>query len=337
MNFNRITFHLSYLMSSSMLLASNPANTESLLTLYENDCVRLEVAERPLAKNAVDITLKQPVPIGQIEEQCFGDIWDTRYIAEKHLANAGYENRLCYSKIKGDRPASWQVVSYSSLPWYLDNVVFRKIYSIWKQATVLYRTAFSASPLSEKEAGKVRSFWSIHGMQAGERGSRKTGTGALTKSDVIQKQLVHPLNPSSEDNDILLLYNYAPLRTGGEQMHFLLVPNPSKPAKNFLELDREQYVKVQNLTKKVSLWAEREFKGRATIHFFDKTGEIAGQTQPLYHAHLIIVTEEKEEIWGKLSMFLRMLIPSSPLPGNELKRRVTHYRKSLGNFIAHQD
>jgi diadenosine tetraphosphate (Ap4A) HIT family hydrolase len=283
-----------------------------------------------LASNAVEITLQRPVAIGQIEERSFADIWKARYIAEQHLSTLGYENRLCYSKTKKDSLLSWQVVAYPSLPLYLDNTVFRKIYSVWKQTAVLFRTVFPSSPLSEEDAENARSFWTLSEPRAQAYGSEKSGSGALTKDDVIQKQLVYP--DSVSDARVLILYNYAPLRTGEEQIHFLLVPNPTQPAKNFMELDKEQYVEVLALTKRVAQWAEKEFGGRATVHFFDKTGEIAGQTQPLYHAHLIIVAGEEEELWGKLSMFLRMLSPPRPLPADELARRVQHYRESLRAF-----
>jgi diadenosine tetraphosphate (Ap4A) HIT family hydrolase len=324
-------------MTAASLLAASSLVAEVTLPLYQNDCVRLEIARNPLSKNAVEISLKQQQSIGVLKEECFADVWKTRFIAEQHLADAGYENRLCYSKLTSDASPSWQVVGYSSLPWYLDNLLFSKIYSIWKQATVLFRTSFSSSVLSEKSVANASSFWQPLELLARSEGSDKNGTGALTRDDVIQKQLVHPASSSSDDNEIQILYNYAPLRTGGEQMHFLLVPQSSKPAKNFLELDEEQYINVLSLTQKVALWAEKEFGDHAVIHFLDKTGEIAGQTQPLYHAHLIIVTEEKEETWGKLAMFFKMLVPLRPLPGAELERRIRHYQNTLGSFLAHQD
>lgn len=322
-------------MTAASLFLVSPSVVEGSEPLFENHCTTLEVAKTPLSKNAVDVVLKQDEFLKITENQCFSDIWETRNIAERHLADFGYENRLCYSKVNSDMSATWQLVSYSSPPWYLDNSLFRKISSVWQQANVLFRTAFPSKPLSEVDAMKTRLFWKISDPQAGSE-EKKTGTGALTNENVIQRQIIYPKS-SDASNKILLLYNYAPLRTGGEQMHFLLVPNPKSPAKNFLELDREQYMEVLALSKKVALWAEKEFGHGITIHFFDKTGEVAGQTQPLYHAHLILVAEKKEEIWGRLSMFFRMIVPPSPLSESELERRVTHYRSSLGAFISHQD
>lgn len=212
----------------------------------------------------------------------------------------------------------------------------RKIYSIWTQAAVLFRTTFLPSAPSDSTLEKEKLFWHSLVPEINYNAEEKSGKGALTNDNVIRKQLVYPNITSSNDSEILLLYNYAPLQTGGEQMHFLLIPNARKPAKNFLELDKQQYIEVLSLKGKVAQWAEKNFNGQATIHFFDKTREIAGQTQPLYHAHLIIVTQKKEETWGKLAMFFRMLLPSRPLPSTELKQRVTHYRASLGQFLTDQ-
>ncbi|SCA63146.1 hypothetical protein SCG7086_AL_00020 [Chlamydiales bacterium SCGC AG-110-P3] len=319
-----------------MLLASTGSDSKNLSLLYQTNCTRLEIAENPLSNLAVNVSLKQRHLIDRLDDECLSNIWKTRFIAEQHLAKQGYENRLCYSKLRSKTPPSWQVVPYSSPPWYLDNILCKKIYSIWTQTTVLFRTIFPPSIPSDTDLEKTKFFWHSLIPEINYSAENKSGEGALTNDNVINKQSVYPDITSRNDSEILLLYNYAPLQTGGEQMHFLLVPNAKKPAKNFLELDKQQYLEVLSLTGKVAQWAEKNFNGQATIHFFDKTGEIAGQTQPLYHAHLIIVTQEKEEKWGKLAMFFRMLLPSRPLPSKELEQRVTHYKASLGQFLAHQ-
>ena len=87
-----------------------------------------------------------------------------------------------------------------------------------------------------------------------------------------------------------------------------------------------------SLVREIVLWSEKEFSN-AVVHFFDKTGEIAGQTQPLYHANVIIVKKEKEESWGKIAMFFRRIFPLSPLPSNEFEKRVSIYRDTLGKFL----
>lgn len=318
-----------YLYASIASVSTNPEST-----LYRNGSAQMEVAQHPLSIRAVDILLQEQQTFRQLNEDNFSDIWKIRYIADTYLAEAGYKNRLCYSKFEAERSPTWQVAAYSSLPGYIDNWITRKMYSIFQQTKVLFRTFFPTDKQPETALKNERAFWSLLEKEIEYTNGQNNGRGALTKEEVIHKQIVFPPTLSCEDSEILLLYNYAPLRTGGEQMHFLLIPNPAKPAENFLELDKQQYINVLSLARKVTLWAEEVFEGQAIVHFFDKTGEIAGQTQPLFHAHLIIVKKGKEETWGRIAMFLRMFMPPSPLPSDELEKRVSHYRDTLGKFLA---
>ncbi|MBN4067055.1 hypothetical protein JYU14_03125, partial [Simkania negevensis] len=302
----------------------------------ENTDVKLQLSLAPLSYGAVDIVLCDNFSIENVDEQHFSAIWAIRSVAKEHFAKKGYTGFLCYSKILFNKPLELQIVPYSSLPWYLNNSIVRKIYSVWKQAQVLYRTTFPASPPSEKDLREQMVFWT--GLNRFlQKTKEKSGSGALTQENVIRNQLIYTQRSQESQDNISLLYNYAPVNTGGEQMHFLLVPSPEKPAKNFLELEESQYTATLTLAKKVAMWAKKEFGDRTVIHFFDKTGEIAGQTQPLYHAHLIIIKKEEEETWGKISMFLRMLIPPSPLPFKELEERVSHYQETLGLFLRKEE
>ena len=302
--------------------------------IYQHNSVEMEIARRPLSIRAVDISLKERPNFCTLNEENFSDLWEARYLAETHLKQAGYRNRLCYAQLEANASPVWQVTTYSNLPSYLDNCVMRKIYSIWQQVKVLFRTIFPPCEKSKVPFKEERNFWSSFDTVVNASDPQKSGRGALTQEAVIRKQILFPESAPSSDHEILLLYNYAPLRTGGEQMHFLLIPQPIKPAKNFLELDKEQYINALALAQKVTLWAQKTYAEQVTVHFFDKTGEIAGQTQPLFHAHLIIVKKGSEEIWGKIAMFLRMIFPVRPLPSNELESRVNHYRSSLGIFLA---
>lgn len=317
---------------TSYLFASASVNPS--LSIYQNKSAQIEIAQHPLAIRAIDVLLQPQQNLRQLNEENFSDIWEARRLAETYLARAGYQNRLCYSKFEADASPAWQVAAFPILQGYLDNWVIRKIYSIWQQARVLLRTIFPAHNQSEEVLEKERTFWNALETTLPSQEGRKNGRGALAKEEVIHKQIIFPNTLSSEGSEILLLYNYAPLRTGGEQMHFLLIPHPSKPAENFLELDKEQYIQVLSLAKKVALWADDVFEGQTIVHFFDKTGEMAGQTQPLFHAHLVIVKRGSEEMWGKVAMFFRMIFPSKPLPFNELERRVNRYRNSLGQFLT---
>lgn len=306
-----------------------PLNSDPLF-LYQDNHVSIKKSENPLSHGAIDIGLKNFHTFQECSEDSFAALWKARTIAEENLSRLNYDNRLCYTHIQSGQLPVWQVVAYSHLPRYLDNWITRKIYSIWQQSKVLFHTIFPRHQELELDP-----MWSDVNTEIADQLKTQTGYGALSNKEVIHRQIVFPSNPLSiADHKILVLYNYAPLKTGGEEMHFLLVPNPEKPAKNFLELDQEQYTELLLVVQKISYWVQEQFGNTAAIHLFDKTGEIAGQTEPLFHTHLIIVQKEEEALMGKISMFLRMLIPSRPLSKEELTKRVSHYRDSLGGFLA---
>ncbi len=311
------------------------ATSESSLLLYQKDAVQLNIARHPLLDRSVEIYLSDQSSLEHLNDSDFGRIWETRRLAEAHLSTSGNKNRLCYAKLEADKSPVWQITPYDSLPAYLDNPIFGKIYSIFKQAAVLFRTLFPAAEPSGEKLERVRTFWANLQPEQDISIEEKNGRGPLTEESVIERQIVYPA--SKDDHEILLLYNYAPLRTGEEQMHFLLTPSPANPAENFLELDSEQYIRVLTLSQRVAQWVKEEFGSGAVVYFFDKTGKIAGQTQPLYHAHLIIVNSRREEFWGRITLFFRMLVPARPLPSAELERRVFDYRKRLGIFLAQTD
>lgn len=242
------------------------SSSETSFSLYQRDLIELNIAAHPLQRQAVEISIRDQRSLSELDEEAFAGIWETRRLAEEHLAHAGNTNRLCYAPLSADKSPTWQIAPYASLPTWLDNCVFRKIYSIWKQAVVLFRTIFPAAQPSRDELERIKTYWS--GLETDREipVREKHGHGPLTEDGVIRKQLVYPA--SKDEGEVLLLYNYAPLRTGGEQLHFLLIPNPASPAENFLELEQEQYVQVLALAQKVALWARQEFGEHATVHFF---------------------------------------------------------------------
>ncbi|MFT4553338.1 MAG: diadenosine tetraphosphate (Ap4A) HIT family hydrolase [Chlamydiales bacterium] len=325
------------IVSTNLASASEkPVAVESRSPIYENEWARLDFPKSPLRTTAVEISLKHELsPDQEEEEEHLRGLWEIRYLAEKHFAERGILNRLCYSKFEAGQTPKWQVVPYPSLSGYFDNGVLRNIYSLWNQTAVLFRTIFPAKEVSTKDRARIKTLWDKSKPKVISQVVEQTGTGALNREDVIERQIIYP-SSMKEENDILLLYNYAPLYSGGRQMHFLLVPNPSSPAKNFLELEEKQYVEVLSLANKIAIWAQENFPKGTTVHFFDKTGVMAGQSEPLYHAHVVIIEDESEEIWGKLSMFFRMLLPRSPIANKILEKRVSYYRETLGTFLDEQ-
>ncbi len=311
----RFVFLFGGLMTS--LVATSPVHETTVE--YHNVFATAKKAERPLYPDALEILPRQETPLSALNEEAFSHLWDAR-----RRASPGLRDRLCYGKLSSDKKPSWQIVTYPRLPAFLNYPFVQKTVGLFLQTKALWGSLF---PFSPNDTQPVSFDFSENSTET------KTGKGALTEERVLNKQIIYPTSFSSaEKNDTLLLYNYAPLRTGGRH-HFLVVPNPSEPAAHFGELDQEQYVNVLKTTQKVCAWAKATFGERTVIHFLDKTGRMAGQTQPLYHAHLIVAEREEEEVTGRLAMFFRMLIPPFPLSDRELRERVQGYQETMRPFL----
>ena len=133
---------------------------------------------------------------------------------------------------------------------------------------------------------------------------------------------------------INILYNYKPIQTSKEEaLHFLLVPKKNSPAKNFLELDKEQYKEVLLLAQKVAKWAKSKFGPSYSVYFFDKTGENAGQTQFVFHAHLVVVKDAPNNCCSKLAKLFQLISPRRELSKEKLEGTVQKYKADLGAFV----
>ena len=92
------------------------------------------------------------------------------------------------------------------------------------------------APLASAQRERLACVW--QGLNL-DTHTAKTGGGALVDGAVICRQLV------AKTAAINVLYNYRPIETGeGVSLHFLLVPKPDRPAKDFSELELDQYQEV---------------------------------------------------------------------------------------------
>lgn len=300
-----------------LLLIATTTFLHSTTPFFSERDVHLEAPQNPLTPYAAEIVSHSPLST-LTTEQC-REIWKARRVAEQHLNESALDQRLHYGKLSHQHALRLQLAAYSPIPSFMDQVVLRKIYAVWMQSRVLWHLLFSSSLYEPREHA---SFWEGLSEDSG-RNYPPSGGGALISEQVIETQRVY------EGQAVRVLYNYAPLK----EMHFLVAPKSEHPARDFMELEEAQYVEVLTLTKKIADWAAERFGDEARLHFFDKKGVIAGQTQPLYHAHIIITTSAEEEWWGKVKMFFRMLLPARPLSVERLRERVTFYQNSLGNFL----
>ncbi len=263
--------------------------------------------EHSFAQNALEITFPDDVCGLELFQA-----WNLRHQAELYLEKQGYTNHLCYWKMDTN---SWQLVPFNEPAPYLDIPILRTLDRFFKQAKVVYHSTFS--PVTDATSD----FWSEFKPQGiSQESSKYSGQGPLIDPVIVERQCVY------SGKYINMLYNYAPLKTGGEEIHFLLVPKKEQPARNFLELSSNQYLELVEIAKQVQNWASEQ---GALSYFFDKTGVLAGQTQPLYHAHLIVLKADQEEFWGRLNLLLRMIWPPSALNDAELARRVKYYQNLM--------
>lgn len=294
--------------------------TNSIQISYQNESAWLETPNFSLSPDAVGIFSEQ-TDFEKMSEKDFIALYKARKVAHEILREKGYKNFLNYSQIGTDRPFQAQLVSFASLPSYLENGIVRNLYSFFLQLRVVVNSAFFPTKTTPRPS---KGFTSVELPKNDP--AIFTGFGALTKVKQIQKQLLYPKLEEIEKEKAFVLYNYAPLKVGDNKLHFLIIPNPQKPARNFEELEEDQYVRVQELVQKILHISKKKFGNSCVIHVFDKTGQLAGQTQELFHTHVLIQEKASEALSGRLKLIGRMLAPPSPLSEQELQGKMSELK-----------
>jgi len=169
----------------------------------------------------------------------------------------------------------WEVVPYPDDGW-------NRI----KQIGVIWNVSFGTSFLSEKErviiASRMRE--QMQDLEAPYTipTSKLKGDDPFCDPEVIARQCVY------EGKEMVVLYNYAPVKVVEESPHFLIVPKRHR--QNFNELKASEYREAMKLAGKISDYFQENYP-QSTLHLFHKTGELAGQTVPHWHLHVIVVAE----------------------------------------------
>jgi len=321
-------FFLKCLFLGGVMAGVNTLSCQNDYDIESSNEFHLKKPNLAFSNEAIELSINTHFQKMGIED--FRTLYKTRKIAENYFDFKHFSNRLCYFSLKKEQLTLYQLVPYHTPVWFLNLFIFRKIYSVWQQTQVLYHTFFPIKQTQSRTKGiDIGQHPELTLIQTSKL---KTGSGALCDSQVIKSQLIYP-EKQLENAPMLVLYNYAPLKAGKNQLHFLIIPNPNQPAKDFTELEEEQFIHMMQLIQKIETWAQQKFDGKAMIHVFDKKGQFAGQTQPLYHAHVVIVDKKSEEFFGKINMLFRMLLPQTPLSKKELEKRVTLLKKTLGDYI----
>jgi diadenosine tetraphosphate (Ap4A) HIT family hydrolase len=182
------------------------------------------------------------------------------------------------------------------------------VQGFFQQLKVMARVTFGRAEI-EKKYTDYKDFTSFAARATSET-VQQVATDAFCKKEVIDSQLLW------EGKHIRVLYNYAPI--GKEGLHFLLVPKVHK--ERFSELSQEEFIEIQTFAESLM----KRFPDHLCYRY-NKTGSLAGQTVPHFHEHIVFILPEHDFL-GKLSVFLRMIIPPRPLDSIELSGRVAHYK-----------
>ncbi len=204
---------------------------------------------------------------------------------------------LVYAEFsRNQRSFTWEVVPYERCSTMVGRV--------WQQLKVLWRITFGGWGLSEARANAVRD-WYLQAPPAAQiQGVAGMGT-AFSDPNVIQRQRIF------EGQHVDVLYNYSPVT----DVHLLIVPKQEHS--RFTDLTREEYTETMQLVQHAVDALQLQ-----NVFLMHKTGRDAGQTQRRWHLHAIATGSQAEGWWGRLMVLKKILFGGSPLPPDELARRV---------------
>jgi diadenosine tetraphosphate (Ap4A) HIT family hydrolase len=260
------------------------------VTLFDGDDMEVVVPSYALASGSLQVVPK-------------GDVFNSQeaYLLLQRVAHVwhekGIDNYLVYKK---SDERCWEIVPYYRGSFALWN----RICSYARQIVVLTRVTFGRAAVTSTEYQALPS----------QAKTNLAAEDAFCKKEVIDRQLV------LEGKYINVLYNYAPINAGKDQLHFLLVSKVHRDG--FTDLTKEEVAEAAELTDRITAI----FGGIS--YQYHKTGSLAGQTVPHWHQHLVFV-DPAYNLWSILTVLFGMVIPASPLSAKELESRVIVLREQM--------
>jgi len=212
----------------------------------------------------------------------------------------------------------WEVVPYPDDGW-----------NQLKQIGVIWNVSFGSSFLTEKERVVIASGMREQMQYLDEpydiHLSQQKSDDPFCDPEVINKQCIH------DGKEMLVLYNYAPVKVVEESPHFLIIPKNHR--ENFNELKSSEYNEAMKLAKKISDYFQENYP-QSTLHLYHKTGEAAGQTVPHWHLHVVVV---KEDAYLPSFEFPCVKSPTSctrlDSPFRLVSQKVGQFCQSCQNFV----
>ena len=286
-----------------------------------SESMKVLVPEHPLAPNSLRIEPKKDV-------KKFTD-WNDINIQETHVLiqrivdvwqKMGITDYLIYGKESDDSKSAfgWEIVPYRHNEW--------RFWRFWNQLKVLWNISFGSLSTDKTGMNKVITDFEKNRKKFIQASYPQNlsirGNDAFCNQKIIEKQRVF------EGRTVNILYNYAPI--GKEKLHFLIVPKEHHV--KFSDLTMEEYEETMKLSQKLINFYKS--KGIKTVYLFDKSGTEAGQTVPHWHEHVVFTATKTQEFIGKLTILKNMLIGSSSLSDDKLKKQVEYLKNELRPVLS---
>lgn len=225
---------------------------------------------------------------------------------------------LIYGKIDSNF-FNWEMVPYRKCQTFIGRTV--------QQLQVLWRTVFGGITLSKESSQNQAKKYELLLNESSEiieaSSISSKGNDSFCKDNTIDRQWV------IIGKKVNVLFNYAPIGFGGERLHFLVVPKDHREA--FTDVTQEEYCESLELTTKLIDHFTETRKNVKNVYLLNKTGADAGQTVKHWHLHVIFCTNTSQDFWGKITVLKNILLGSSPMKKDDLKKKVTDLRKELSS------
>lgn len=280
-------------------MTSIPISTEvpAHVQVYLGRYIQVAVPESPLKTGSIQVSSLSNEKWTKPESE---EAFDLLQRIVQVWKQKGIESYLIYAK-EPNAKDTYEIVPYQD-EW-----------SFLQQLGVLKNTLFNGSSLSLEERQHTAKEFEDLNKVIPQPHLPSESKDVFDDPEVIQKQLVY------EGIHLYILYNYAPIA----DLHFLIIPKLHRD--DFSQLTKEEYVELIELKQKLT-----HFYKDHTAYIFDKNGKPAGQTVPHFHEHIVFTVAKADEIMGRLQMGWNMLKGgSSPLPPDELHKRVTKFKEQL--------
>lgn len=300
---------------------SNACKCDEVI-VAERNSMKAIAPKNPLALGSLKIT---PKAAGFFTAWLNSPDTDTYWLMQDIIAvwkKKGITDYMIYTKSSdANSELSWEIVPYSKSSW-----------KYGQQFKVLWNTIFGGATSAKVERQKVAqdfakarcSFSKSHVKKIESAKEVAQKKDAFCNPNVINNQLVF------KGKEITVLLNYAPIATGPDKLHFLIVPK--KHYKTFSDLPKAVYLEIIKASNKLADFYNK--KGYSTLYAFNKSGKIAGQTEPHFHQHIVLPATKSEELLAKLTVFKNMLFGSSPLSARELQTRVQALKSELQDVLS---